>query len=84
MRIIDLSVPLYGDSQVPPSQKKKIKIDTVHKEPGFWQASWLSISAHLGSHVDSPLHVVEDASVIGNVSLDKVIGGFLLRWCGIA
>ena len=74
MRIVDLSVPLYKDSQVPPSQKKKINIDTVHKEPGFWQASWLSISAHLGSHVDSPLHVVEDAPAIGNVSLDKIIG----------
>ncbi len=74
MKIIDLSVPIYGDSQIPPSQPVKISIETVHKEPGYWQASWLSISAHLASHVDSPLHVIENSPVIGDISLDKVIG----------
>jgi arylformamidase len=74
MKIIDLSVPIYGDSQVPPSQPRKTIIETVHKEPGFWQASWLSISAHLASHVDSPLHVVENSPTIGEIPLDQVIG----------
>lgn len=74
MKIIDLSVPIYGDSQIPPSQPVKISIETVHKEPGYWQASWLSISAHLASHVDSPLHVIENSPVIGEIPLDKVIG----------
>lgn len=74
MKIIDLSVPIYGDSQVPPSQPLKTNIETVYKEPGYWQASWLSFSAHLASHVDSPLHVVENAPKIGEIGLDKVIG----------
>jgi arylformamidase len=74
MKIIDLSVPVYGDSQVPPSQPRKTNIETVYKEPGYWQASWLSISAHLASHVDSPLHVVENSPTIGEIPLDKVIG----------
>lgn len=74
MKIIDLSVPIYGDSQIPPSLPTKISINTVHKEPGYWQASWLSISAHLASHVDSPLHVIENSPTIGEIPLDKVIG----------
>ncbi len=74
MKIIDLSVPIYGDSQVPPSQPRKTNIETVYKEPGFWQASWLSISAHLASHVDSPLHVIDNSPTIGEVPLESVIG----------
>ncbi len=74
MKIIDLSVPIYGDSQLPPSLTKKVNIETVHKEPGYWQASWLSFSAHLASHVDAPLHVIENSPTVGEIPLDKIIG----------
>ncbi len=73
MKIIDLTVPVYGDSQLPPSLPK-INIETVHKEPGYWQASWLSTSVHLASHVDAPLHVIENSPAIGEIPLDKIIG----------
>lgn len=74
MKIIDLSVPLDNTTQVPPAVKQKVSMDTVNKSPGYWQATWLSLSAHTASHVDSPLHVVEGAPTIGEISLDRVIG----------
>lgn len=74
MKIVDLSIPVDSNTQVPPSQEREIEIETVHKEPGFWQASWLSISAHLASHVDSPLHVIDGKPKIGEIPLEKVIG----------
>ena len=74
MKIIDLSVPVYGDTQAPPAVLEKTSIKTVHKEPGHWQASWFSISAHLASHVDSPLHVIENSPTIGEIPLGKIIG----------
>lgn len=75
MKIIDLSVPVYGDTQIPPAVPQKTEIKTNHhKGPGHWQATWLSISAHTASHVDSPLHVVANAPAIGEIPLDKVCG----------
>jgi len=74
MKIIDLSLPLYDGTPSPPSQARKVEVKTVHKSPGFWQASWLSFSAHTASHVDSQLHVVKDTPAIGNLPLDNFIG----------
>lgn len=74
MRITDLSLPIDNSTQVPPSQLRKVQIETVWKQPGYWQASWISFGAHTASHVDSPLHVVQGAPFIGEIPLDKVIG----------
>ena len=74
MRIIDLTVPVYEDSQLPPSVQKKTSIETIHKEPGYFRASWISFSAHLASHVDSPSHAVKNAPTIGEIPLSKLIG----------
>jgi kynurenine formamidase len=74
VRIVDLSVPVDASTISPPSQGRRIEISYVHRKPGWWQASWVSLSPHTGTHVDSPLHVIGDAPTIGEIELDNVVG----------
>ena len=39
-----------------------------------WQGSHITTTTHVGSHVDSPLHVAEGAPTIGDIELERVIG----------
>ena len=73
LKIIDLSVSLRDGSHVPRG-RRLVEVKTVFKRPGFWQASWISMSAHTGSHVDSPLHVIKDAPTIGQIEIDRFVG----------
>jgi kynurenine formamidase len=78
-RIIDLSAPLTNGTTLPPTVSQKVEFSTYrHPGPGFWQASWASISVHSAAHVDAPLHVIEGGPVIGEVPLDRVIGELLV------
>jgi kynurenine formamidase len=78
-RIIDLSASLDSTTSLPPTVRQRVEFTTVrHPGPGFWQASWASISVHAAAHVDSPLHVIEGGPVIGDVPLEKTIGELLV------
>ncbi len=79
MRIIDLSAVLDNRTTLPPTVKQRVEFTTFHHPgPGHWQASWASISVHSAAHVDSPLHVIAGAPVIGEIALEKVIGELLV------
>lgn len=73
-KIVDLSLPVDVTTISPPSQARRVEISHVHRKPGWWQASWIALSAHTATHVDSPLHVIEGAPKIGEIQLDKVVG----------
>lgn len=78
-RIIDLSATLENGTTLPPTVTQKVEFTTYrHPGPGHWQASWASISVHSAAHVDSPLHVLPDQPVIGEIPLEKVIGELLV------
>ena len=74
-RIVDLSVPITSRTGSAPPQGRMTSIEKYTK-PGteHFQGSWLSTSAHVGSHVDSPLHVVKDAPAIGEIPLEWMMG----------
>lgn len=78
IKIVDLSVPVDATTISPPSQARRVEIEYAHRKPGWWQASWISLSPHTGTHVDSPLHVIEGAPAIGKIGLDRVVGEAIL------
>lgn len=75
---MDLSLPLRGGTVSPPSQATRIELSVVRRGPGHWQATSVSMSVHTGSHVDSPLHCLEDGVPIGEIPLEKVVGEALV------
>jgi kynurenine formamidase len=78
-RIIDLSASLTNETMLPPTVTRTVEFSTYHHPgPGHWQASWASISVHSAAHVDSPLHVLPDQPVIGEIPLEKTIGELLV------
>lgn len=74
MTIIDLSLLVDDETQLPIPVRKKLEFVTIKKSPGYWQSTWLSMSAHTATHVDAPLHVCENGATIGDVPLDRLVG----------
>ncbi len=74
MTIIDLSLLVDDDTQLPIPVRKKLSFDTITRSPGYWQSTWLSMSAHTATHVDAPLHVCENGARIGDIPLDRLVG----------
>lgn len=64
-----LSAPLFPDDAGP-------KLETVQSmaDGSLFNLSNLHMCVHNGTHVDAPLHFIEDGDAIENVSLDKCIG----------
>jgi arylformamidase len=74
MRIIDVTRPVFTGMPVwpgdPPCRcgwSARLPDDGVN-------AAELSFGAHTGTHVDGPLHVLEDGARIGDLPLDAFIG----------
>src|SRR5207248_1628897 len=77
-RIVDLSVPIGEDTLSPPSVNARLTLTSVHRGPGFWQASSVTMVLHTGSHVDFAKHVQQDRETASDVSLDRVCGDALV------
>lgn len=73
-RIVDLSLPVQDRTASPPSQSRQCSFETVRRGPDHWQATWISLSVHTASHVDSPLHCLEGAPPIDHTPLDRLVG----------
>jgi arylformamidase len=72
---IDITVPIRhamigwpGDPRVEVQRKRSIE------EGDAYNLTWLTMSAHTGTHMDAPLHFVEAASSMGELPLDAVLG----------
>jgi len=75
-RIVDLSVKVAaGPNTLPPPAKRETHI-SQYLMPGsiHWQGSYIETTTHVGSHVDSPLHVLAGAPAIGHIELERLIG----------
>lgn len=78
-RIIDLSVPVRSGTLLPPpAQRATLITQYTRQGTAHWQGSYLETTTHVGSHVDSPRHVIKDAPPIGDMPLDLVIGEAVL------
>ncbi|MFP6890022.1 MAG: cyclase family protein [Nitrospinota bacterium] len=75
-RYIDISCEIRSEVPIPPGVPQKVKHTTGFRGPDkhHWQATWLEMSAHTGSHVDSTLHVKKDGPAIGEVDFHRYMG----------
>ena len=75
-RLVDLSVDIRsGPHTLPPPAKSETRISQYRMDGAIhWQGSHITTTTHVGSHVDSPLHVAADGAVIGEIALDRLIG----------
>src|SRR5438105_7561840 len=75
MRLYDVSVPI------------STRLTTYPGDPGVLIHQWLSLTngdpanvsrldfgAHTGTHVDAPLHFIENASSVAEMDLETLIG----------
>ncbi|MEE9274346.1 MAG: cyclase family protein [bacterium] len=75
-RYIDISCGIQSEVPIPPGVSQKVKHTTGFRGPDshHWQATWLEMSAHTGTHVDSTLHVVKGDPVIGEIDFHRYMG----------
>ncbi len=74
MKLIDLSQPVFdrcpawpGD---PPARVRRL---ARHANQG-WQTEWMSLSAHTGSHIDAPRHLLPRGAAVDRLPLDSFVG----------
>lgn len=77
MRLIDLSQPLFdGCPNCPVHPPVKIDIIASHATdgPAGWHMEHLSFASHTGSHVDAPLHKLQNGRSLDALPLDAWTG----------
>lgn len=83
MKLIDIThvfneeTPVYlGDSQTQLTKYKTIEAD-------YYNAYQLSTSLHTGTHIDIPMHLIDDERMVKDFDVKNFIGnGVLLDVCG--
>jgi len=74
-KIIDLSVEVAAGTPGPPSTSLVLEMKQHHRGPGFWQVTTATtMPIHLGTHIDTPLHVYQDGCTTSDVALDDISG----------
>ncbi len=75
-RYIDISCKIQSETPIPPGVPQKVKHTTAFRGPDrhHWQATWLELSAHTGTHVDSTLHVEKNGPQIGEIDIHRYMG----------
>lgn len=75
MNIYDISMKISDEMMTyKNSDDKKIKLTNTknHKEHGIYE-SRLDMDLHTGTHIDAPLHIIENGEKIENMMLSKLI-----------
>lgn len=76
-KIVDLS-HVYSDETIYWVTAKEFKLDTVFKgqtDKGFYySANNFSTAEHGGTHIDAPIHFVENGISVDEIPLEKLIG----------
>ncbi|MCP3030829.1 cyclase family protein [Halobacillus sp. A1] len=73
MKMIDITQPVYEGMPVyknKPEKQPNFKRNTN----GHVTESRLEIDAHTGTHIDAPLHMVNDGDTFESISMNKLIG----------
>jgi arylformamidase len=75
MTLYDISRPINAQTAAYPGDAPfDLRWTERLADGGIANVSTLTLSAHLGTHVDSPYHFVEDGERIGAIPLDQFIG----------
>lgn len=93
-RLWDISAPVHAASPVFPGDTPYAQVWTATIGPGApVNVSALTLSPHVGTHADAPLHYDADGQSIGGLDLDPYLGrcrvihavgcGPLVRWPAI-
>ncbi len=74
MKIVDLSQPLYDSMPVYPGDPE-VEIKQVLKlAKDGWNMNVVSLPAHIATHVNVPLHAVENGKTLDDYSVDAFCG----------
>jgi arylformamidase len=74
MTVVDLTIPLaVGMAYHPAHHGPGLEPYARHPEHGF-RATTITLSSHLGTHVDAPSHFVADGATLEAVRLDDLVG----------
>ena len=75
MTIYDISVPLQNGMHFwEGDPEPKISRLEDHERGDAWTTSHLSFAAHIGTHIDAPLHRVRGGNTIDKLDLETLIG----------
>ncbi|TGV01040.1 cyclase family protein, partial [Mesorhizobium sp. M00.F.Ca.ET.186.01.1.1] len=73
MRMFDVTAPIFEGMTVYKNKpEKQPKIQTVTN--GYVTESRIEMDVHSGTHVDAPLHMVNDGETFESISLEKLVG----------
>lgn len=74
MKIIDLSQPLFDHMPVYPGDPEVI-IEEIHTIPNEgWNLRNVTLTTHIGTHVNVPYHMVSEGKKLDAYSLDAFVG----------
>jgi len=75
MKIHDISMPIHKNMSVYKNREEKRPILTVTRDfnNGSAYESKIEMDLHTGTHIDAPLHMIQDGKTIETLSLEKVI-----------
>lgn len=72
---IDISVPLHPELPVWPGNPKVRLFSTLQLSKGdMANVSHMEINVHSGTHIDSPLHFIDNGKTTAEIALDRFIG----------
>ncbi|MCA1030645.1 cyclase family protein [Bacillus timonensis] len=73
MKVYDITSPIFEGMPVYKNKpEKQPKISTVTN--GYVTESRLDLDVHSGTHVDAPLHMVNDGETFETIAIEKLVG----------
>lgn len=83
MKIIDLSQPLFDQMPVYPGDPE-VSIQEIHTIPNQgWNLRNITLTTHIGTHVNVPYHMVNDGKKLDAYELDSFMGPAVIYREGI-
>ncbi len=82
-KIYDITLPITPEMAVWPGDPKVTlrRVNSLEKGDSS-NVTQIRMSVHTGTHIDAPLHFLEDGKSIGEISLQKLIGKVLVMEMG--
>ena len=83
MKIIDLSVPLTHRMPVYPGDPEVDIVEVQTMDKNSWNLRQMTITTHLGTHVNVPYHMVKDGKKLDDYQLDVFFGEAVIYQAGL-
>lgn len=74
MKIIDISQEVFSCNVYPGDPVPQFRCVSDMKQGDLYNLSTLSMCVHNGTHVDAPLHFLQDGKAIGQMALEAFVG----------